>query len=103
MTYDKPVDIQKQNEETERWESIGEKNFHARVNKSGGSQNFAAGADQFPARLNFDFRYCQMLEDIRYQPELYRLVYKGHKFQVIDYDDYMEQHTEVRIVGKLYE
>lgn len=103
MIYDKPVDIQKQNEETELWEIIREKHFHAKVNKTGGMQNFAAGADQFPARLNFDFRYCQALEEIRYQPELYRLIYRGHTFQVIDYDDYMEQHRTVRLTGKLYE
>ena len=103
MTYDKPVVLQKQNEDTECWENVGDRPFHARVNKTGGSQSFAAGADQFPARLNFDFRYCQALEEIRYQPELYRLIYRGHTFQVIDYDDYLEQHRTVRIVGKLYE
>lgn len=101
MTYDKPVVLQKQNETTEKWENV--LFLHAKVNKTGGSQTFAAGADQFPARLNFDFRYCQALEEIRYQPELYRLIYRGHTFQVIDYDDYLEQHKTVRIVGKLYE
>ncbi len=101
MIYDKPVVLQKQNETTEEWETV--LRLHARVNKTGGSQTFAAGADQFPARLNFDFRYCQVLEKICYQPELYRLIYRGHTFQVIDYDDYLEQHKTVRIVGKLYE
>ena len=103
MRFDKLVIIQKQNTDTEHWENIGDRPFHAQVNKSGGSQNFAAGADQFPARLNFNFRYCHMLEKIRYQPEIYRIIYRGHTFQIIDYDDYMEQHRTVRMVGKLYE
>ena len=103
MIFDKPVEIQKQNENTEQWETIGDRNFHARVNKFGGNQSYVANADQFLAKLNFDFRYCKTLEEIRYQPQLYRLIYRGHTFQVIDYDDYMEQHRTVRIVGQLYE
>ena len=101
MTYDKPVDLQKQNENTEKWETI--MHFHARVNKTGGNQTFAADADQFHARLNFDFRYCESLEEVRYQPQIYRLLYRGHQFQITDYDDYLEQHRTVRIVGLLYE
>jgi SPP1 family predicted phage head-tail adaptor len=101
MTYDKPVDLQKQNEDTEKWETV--MHFHARVNKTGGNQTFAADADQFHARLNFDFRYCEALEEVRYQPQLYRLLYRGHQFQITDYDDYLEQHRTVRIVGLLYE
>lgn len=101
MTYDKPVVLQKQNENTEIWETI--MHFHARVNKTGGNQTFAADADQFHARLNFDFRYCEALEEVRYQPQLYRLLYRNHQFQITDYDDYLEQHRVVRLTGKLYE
>lgn len=101
MTYDKPVELQKQNENTEKWETI--KYFHSRVNKTGGSETFSANADQFHARLNFDFRYCESLEEIRYQPQVYRLLYRGKPFRIIDYDDYLEQHRTVRIVGVLYE
>ncbi|MDE5885763.1 MAG: head-tail adaptor protein [Oscillospiraceae bacterium] len=101
MTYDKPVVIQKQNQTTEEWKTV--LCLHARVNKTGGSQTFAADAEQFHARLNFDLRYCRALEKIRYQPQIYRLLYRNHHFQVIDYDDYQEQHKTVRIVGVLYE
>lgn len=101
MTYDKPVTLQKQNEDTEKWEDV--LHLHARVNKSGGKQSFAASADQFHAVLSFDFRWCAELEQVRYQPELYRLQYRGHTFQIEDYDDYMERHQTVRMAGKLYE
>ena len=101
MTYDKPVVIQRQNQTTEKWETV--LHLHAKVNKTGGSQTFAADAEQFHARLNFDLRYCRALEKIRYQPQIYRLLYRNHHFQVIDYDDYQEQHKTVRIVGVLYE
>lgn len=101
MKFDKPVTLQKQNEATERWENV--MHFHARVNKTGGSQTFSADADQFHARLTFEFRYCQALEEIRYNPQIYRLLYREHQFQIIDYDDYQEQHRTVRIAGVLYE
>ena len=101
MTYDKPVAVQKQNEDTEQWETI--LNLHAHVNKTGGKQSFSADADQFHAMLSFDFRYCNALEEIRYQPQLYRLLYRNHTFQITDYDDYQERHRTVRIAGVLYE
>ena len=101
MIFDKPVVLERQNEETEQWDTV--RCFHARVNKSGGRQSYAADADQFHAVLDFDFRWCEPLEAVRYDPQIYRLRYRGHTFQVIDFDDYMEQHRTVRMVGKLYE
>lgn len=101
MTYDKPVIIQKQDEITEKWGNV--LFLHAHVNKTGGSQSYAADAEQFHAKLNFDFRYCRALEEIRYQPQIYRILYRHHQFQITDYDDYQEQHRTVRIVGVLYE
>lgn len=101
--YDKPVLIQRQNEDTEVWEDFY--TFHARVNKANYKQNvnFASDADQFHARLLFEFRYTAVLEEIRYNPQIYRLVYRGHIFRAVDYDDYMEQHMTVKITGVLYE
>ncbi len=99
--YDKPVTLQVQNEDTEQWENVCL--FHAHVNKTGGSQTFAADAGQFHARLTFEFRYCRALEAVRYDPQLYRLLYRGHTFRITDYDDYMEQHRTVKLVGELYE
>ena len=98
--YDKPVDLQKQNEDTELWETV--QHLHASVNKAGGSESFAAGADQFPARLRFKLRYYPGMEAIRSAPELWRILYNGEQYQVIDYDDYMERHRQVRIVGERY-
>ncbi len=101
--YDKPVMLQRQNEDTEQWENAADRPFHAHVNKTGGDQSFAADAGQFHARLTFEFRYCRALEEVRYCPQLYRLLYRGHTFRIMDYDDYMEQHSTVKIMGEMYE
>jgi len=106
MIYDKPVTLQMQNEETELWEDA--LYLHANVNKtlnrSGGVTSVGADAEQFHDVLNFRFRYCKALEEhTRYSPQLCRLVYREHTYQIVDYDDYQEQHKEIKLVGQLYE
>ncbi len=101
MTYDKPIIIQTQDPDTEQW--ADKLHLHARVNKTGGGTSVNAGADQYQVKLNFDLRYVAALQEIAYSVQPYRIMYRGHKFKVIDYDDYMEQHRTVRLVGELYE
>ena len=72
------------------------------VNKTGGSETFNAGAEQYHPRLNFDLRWCQALEAIRYDTQSHRILYRGHAFNIKDWDDYMEQHLTVRLVGEAY-
>ena len=36
------------------------------------------------------------------KPQPYRILYRGHTFKVVDYDDYLEQHRTVKMVGDLY-
>lgn len=99
--YDRPVFLQKQDENTELWETKAK--IYCCINKYSGTENFSAGADQYHAKLTFETRYFSALEDVRYQTQLYRLIYNGHTFNILDYDDFMEQHREVKIVGELYE
>ena len=101
--YDKPIMIQVQDPDTERWVDAFTKNLHAEVNKTGGGTAMNAGADQYRASLTFKLRYIKALEDINYGPQPYRILYRGRKFKVKDYDDYMEQHRTIRLVGEFYE
>lgn len=103
MRYDKPITIQVQDEQTELWSDLFPNPLHARVNKTGGGSAFNAGADQYNLSLTFELRYVKALEDIRYNPQGYRINYRGHTFKVVDYDDYQEQHLTVKLVGELYE
>ena len=102
MKYDKPVVIERQDEETERWQPVGPA-LHARVNKHIGTTTDRAGADQYHLRLRFTLRYVPVLAAIQYAPQLYRILYRGQQFKIIDYDDYMEEHKEITLTGKLYE
>lgn len=101
MIYDKPIILQVQDLDTEKW--TDKLRLHAHVNKTGGGTTLSAGADQYQASLTFTVRYCKPLEDLRFSPQPFRVVYRGHTFKVTDYDDFMEQHKEVKLVGVLYE
>ena len=100
MSYDKPIKIQKINEVTEKWEEIY--SLHARVNKSNGSEYLSAGANQSKSTLVFKVRYFNDLEDINYSRGLYRIVYRDRLFNITDYDDYLEQHKTVKLLGVSY-
>lgn len=99
--YDKPITIQVMDLDTEQWEDS--LHLHALVNKTGGGTSYEAGADQYHVSLIFKLRYCKALDDLRYSPQPFRVLYRGHTFKVTDYDDFMEQHKEVKLVGELYE
>ena len=100
MVYDKPITIQKINEDTEKWEDLY--TLHARVNKSNGSEYLNAGANQSKSNRVFEIRYFKALEDIDDNRGLYRLVYRGKLYNITDYDDYLEQHKTVKLLGVSY-
>lgn len=100
MSYH-PLTIQRQDPDTEDW--TNHLQLHAlQVNKTGAGENFNAGAEQYHPRLTFKLRWCKELEAIKYKPQLHRIVYHGHTFDIQDYDDYMEQHIFVNLVGVAY-
>lgn len=100
MSYH-PLTIQKMDPDTEDWADLLQ--LHAlKVNKTGAGESFNAGAEQYHPRLTFTLRWCKALEDLAHNTQLHRIVYRGHFYDIQDYDDYMEQHREVKLVGVAY-
>lgn len=96
-----PFTIQVMDPDTEEWSD--HLHLHAKkINKTGGGESFAAGAEQYHPRLTFTVAWCKALEDVAYNTQLHRIVYRGHTYDIKDYDDYMEQHIEVNLVGEAY-
>lgn len=96
-----PITIQRMDMDTEVWADL--LHLHAlQVNKTGGGENFGAGAEQYHPRLTFEVRWCKALEDVVYSPQLHRIIYRGRSYNIGDYDDFMEQHRTVRLVGIAY-
>lgn len=97
MVFDKPIEIQKINENTEKWDNVY--SLHARVNKSKGTEYLGAGANQSQSTRVFEVRYFKGIENIDYSRGLYRIVYRGYVYNLVDYDDYLEQHKTVKLLG----
>lgn len=96
-----PFTIQKMDPDTEEWTDL--LHLHAtKVNKTGGGESFNAGAEQHHPRLTFTVRYQPALEVVNYNTQQHRIVYRGHVYDIQDYDDFMEKHVEVQLVGVAY-
>lgn len=96
-----PFTIQEMNPDTEEWADKWQ--LHAlKINKSGGGQTQSAGADQYTTTLTFEVRHFSGLESMRNSPQLYRILYRKHTFKLVDWDDYMERHQTVKLVGEAY-
>lgn len=96
-----PITIQRQDRDTEAWSDW--RHLHAlQVNRAGGGESFNAGAGQYHPRLAFDVRWTQDLEVVRFNTQIFRIVYRGQYFNITDYDDYMERRLTVRLEGEAY-
>jgi SPP1 family predicted phage head-tail adaptor len=100
VAYDKPITIQAINEDTELWEDLYSP--HAKVNKSNGSKYLNAGAIQSKSTRVFEVRYFKDLEAIDFNRGRYRIVYRDQTYNITDYDDYLEQHKTVKLLGVSY-
>lgn len=96
-----PFKIQKRDPDTEEWTDA--LCLHAtQVNRGSARENFNAAAEQYHPRLTFSVRWCMALEDLMYNTQDTRIVYRGHFFNIVNYDDYMEQHSIVKIEAEAY-
>lgn len=98
--YDKPITIQTIDQATEAWTDLW--TLHARINKTTGTEYVQAGANQSQSTKTFEVRYFTNLEAVDFNRGLYRIVYKGHIYNIVDYDDYMERHINVKLRGVSY-
>lgn len=100
-TYDKAITIQKRNEITEDWDDLYL--VHAFINKGKSDDEYlSAGAIQGKRNLTFEVRYFADLEDISFNIQNYRVIYRGIPYDIKDYDDFMLQHKTVKLLGVSY-
>lgn len=99
--YDRPITIQKLDQKTKKWDDVIK--LHARINKAKTDNEYlSAGAIQAKRNYIFEMRYFADLEDISLNLQLYRIIYLGVPYNIKDYDDYMLQHKNVKILGVSY-
>lgn len=102
MIYDRPIYIYRVNEETEnfvRYEKLP-RPLHAAVNKARNKDEYlSGGSTQHQTRLTFDVRYAPPLQDIFDNPQMYRILFDGKFYDIVDVDDYQLQHRTLRMAG----
>jgi head-tail adaptor len=101
LVYDKPVILQKQVPDTGAWTDV--QHLHANVNKAVSTQNFSAENERLRTRLLFRLRYFAGLDDVRNNPQDYRIAYGGQHYEITDYDDYNERRRVIKLTGERYE
>lgn len=100
-TFDKPITIEKIDEATEKWTPVF--SLHAAINKSRADNEYLnTGAIHAKRNLVFEVRYFAGLEDISFNIQKYRIVYKGVPFNIEDYDDFNLRHKTVKLAGVSY-
>lgn len=97
----KPITIEKQDPNTENWSPVY--NLHAKINKTKQTEFLGGGASRSSRSLTFEVRYFSGLKEIAYNTQGFRVIYQGHAFNIVDYDDYKEQHRTVRLSGESYQ
>lgn len=100
MKYDKPIMIQKQNEETEEWEDVFRYPLHADINIKPGEEYQAGSGTIRKTRLMFELRYFEKLKPLMLDSQLYRVQFQGENYNVVDYDDFKLKHKIIKIIGE---
>lgn len=99
-SYDKPITIEFLDVESDTYSEYLK--LHAYINKTKRSEYLSAGAERSPQTLTFEVRFCKPLKQIRMNIQLYRILYDGDYYNIVDYDDFEERHLKVRLVGGSY-
>lgn len=100
-TYDRPILIYIQNEDTEKFELWSKcPKLHAYVNKSKDKEEYLAGeATQHRVNIAFEVRYNSTLKEIFNCPQLFRILFEGVFYDIVDTDDYLLKHRTLKMLG----
>ena len=100
MVFDKPIEIQKYDEDTRDW--LPHWMLHAHVNKTKGDEYSKAGSERSVQTLRFTVRYFKAIAEIQCNTQDFRIVFGGNVYNVVDYDDYAFMGETVKLVGESY-
>ena len=101
MVYDKPIEVYKLADDCEKYTPWAVcPLLHARVNTARERDEYQEGqTTQHRSLLTFSVRYCSVLSEIFSLPQAFRVKYAGAFYDIVDTDDYMMEHRELRLKG----
>lgn len=97
MSIGDPIVIQKQSDDG-KWDDYLKAHL-LQANKTRSKEYAAAGGEQNEARVTFRMRWVPKAAEIEFDMPRYRIMWRGHVYDVRGYDDYMYQHRKVDLVG----
>lgn len=98
-TYNQVIQIQKLNDDTELYNDYYR--CHAQVNKTGGGEYLIASTISTKYKFTFIVRYCRELKDLQFNTQKYRIVFNDIIFNIIDADDFKQNHKTIKIIGEM--
>lgn len=96
MIFDKPIMILKEDENGIYNKLQG---LHAQVNTATSKDTVTGNSERFKVTLNFTVRYCNIVGKIIKNVETYHILYNNVEYYITGYDDFMQQHRTVKLVG----
>lgn len=97
MAINKFIKIEKLDPETEKWYKYYK--CYAEVNKATGKEYFNAKTNITQNTFNFKVRYISKLEDIIFNTNQYRIIYKNNIFGIKNVDDKQEKRLKLTFVA----
>lgn len=96
-TFNHLIQFQKLNEDNVY---IDYYSCHAQINKTGGDEYLIAGAVSTKNKFTFVVRYCKELKDLQFDTQTYRIIFNGITFNILDADDFKQNHKTIKIIGE---
>ncbi len=97
-SYPHIIKIQKLDEDTDTWKEFN--NFHTLAKRTGGKKYEEAATSIGSIIYKFKVRYSSLLEDLLFNYEKYRIIYKNYIFNIKSTDRFEENSREIIILGE---
>lgn len=95
LVFDKPFELQHYDLTQHIWTSF--EHLHGNINKAISTGGQSPNASAHASRYIFRIRYHAALDDVRANPQKYRIRYGGEFYELADYDDYNERRTIIKL------
>lgn len=97
-TFDRPIVIQRKDQEKRQW--IRHLVLHAHINTTSSNEYTTAGSTRSSQSLTFTVRYNPALKEIAHALQDYRIVWDGGFYRINSYDDFGLGHQTVKMVAE---
>lgn len=92
--------IQRIDPDSEAWSDLWRLNAAVRENDSG--KDYTARSERTARSAVFTFDYDPVLYAIKYDLQSFRIIFEGHGYSLVSYEDTENRHQEIKLGGEFY-